>query len=281
MRKRFPAHGWLGLTLVIVFWELNWGLRGLRTHWAFFPLWLGYSLTVDALTFWRTGTSLLKRSRSKYLGLFLASAPVWWLFEAFNARLQNWQYLGAEQFTRQEFAFWATLSFTTVIPAVFGTAELVASSSLVQRLGRAGPPLRLGTKTLRNFFIAGWGMMALMLLWPRLFFPFLWLSLFFVLEPINFWLGNRSFTERLRTGDWRPVIALWLGILITAFFWEMWNFFSYPKWVYHIPWGDFYHIFEMPLPGYLGYLPFSLELYAIYHFLAGLLGKKRSTYLHL
>ncbi|RME89210.1 MAG: hypothetical protein D6770_05170 [Anaerolineae bacterium] len=280
MKKRFPAHGWLGLTLIIVFWELNWGLRGLRTHWAFFPLWLGYSLTLDALTFWRTGTSLLKRSRRKYIGLFLASAPVWWLFEAFNTRLQNWQYVGAEYFTRLEFAFWATLSFTTVIPAVFEAAELVSGLRVVQRLGH-GPSLRLGRETLRNVFIAGWVMMAMMLLWPRLFFPFLWLSLFFVLEPINVWLGNRSLTQRLREGDWRPILALWLGVLLTAFFWEMWNYLSYPKWVYHLPWGDFYHVFEMPLLGYLGYLPFALELYALYHFLAGLLGDKDSDYVRL
>jgi len=37
--------------LVAVFWILNWSLSGLRTHWGFFPLWLGYALTVDALVF--------------------------------------------------------------------------------------------------------------------------------------------------------------------------------------------------------------------------------------
>ena len=78
--KRFPVHGWIGLGLVAVFWALNWALTGLRTQWAFFPLWLGYCLTVDALVFWRTGTSLLFRNRRKYAGLFIASVPVWWLF---------------------------------------------------------------------------------------------------------------------------------------------------------------------------------------------------------
>mgnify|MGYP004705017605 CR=1 FL=1 len=43
----WPLHGWLGLTLVAVFWALNWFLSGLRTHWGFFPLWLGYALTVE------------------------------------------------------------------------------------------------------------------------------------------------------------------------------------------------------------------------------------------
>jgi hypothetical protein len=34
----------------------------------------------------------------------------------------------------------------------------------------------------------------------------------------------------------------------------------------------------MPLLGYGGYLPFSLELYSLYNFLAGLLGAKKSEY---
>ena len=124
MKSKFPLHGWLGLVLVAIFWTLNWTLSGLRTHWGFFPLWLGYCLTVDALVFWRTGTSLLTRSWRKYLGLFILSAPVWWLFEALNLRTQNWFYDGAEFFTPLSYGLLTTLSFTTVIPAVFGSAEL-------------------------------------------------------------------------------------------------------------------------------------------------------------
>ena len=125
--SRVPLHGWLGLGIVILFWTLNWTLPGARTHWGFFPLWLGYCLTIDALVYWRTGTSLLTRSPRQYLGLFLVSAPVWWIFELLNVRTQNWTYIGAEIFSPLEYAFWTTLSFTTVIPAVFGSAEFIAS----------------------------------------------------------------------------------------------------------------------------------------------------------
>jgi hypothetical protein len=31
------------------------------------------------------------------------------------------------------------------------------------------------------------------------------------------------------------------------------------------PYADVFHGFEMPLAGYLGYIPFSLELFALYH----------------
>jgi len=273
--KRFPFHGWLGLILVTVFWAVNWGLDGLRTHWGFFPLWLGYCLTVDALVFWRTGTSLLARSRMRYLGLFLASAPVWWLFELANWRLQNWHYNGGQAFSPFMFGFWATLNFTTVIPAVFGSAELMRSL-LPRRL--RGPVVGPGRATTLAFFLAGWVMLALMVAWPKLFFPFVWISLYFILEPINVWLGRRSLVEWTREGNWQPVVALWLGVLLTGFFWEMWNYLSYPKWTYDVPWGGWLHVFEMPLLGYGGYLPFALELFAMYHLIAGFLGGKKTEY---
>ena len=277
---KFPPHGWLGLILAGLFWILNWTLSGERTHWGFFPMWLGYCLTIDALVFYRTGASLLTRSWRKYVGLFLVSAPVWWLFEALNLRTQNWTYLGAEKFSSLEYAFWTTLSFTTVIPAVFGSAELIASFGFLDRL-RRGPVVRPDRLTTIVFFVAGWVMLALLLAWPRLFFPFIWLSIYFILEPLNVWLGDRSLAEWTQKGDWRPVISLWLGVLLCAFFWEMWNYFSYPKWVYHVPWGDWFHIFEMPLLGYGGYLPFALELYAIYHLFVGWSGDKHTEYIRL
>jgi hypothetical protein len=172
------------------------------------------------------------------------------------------------------------LSFTTVIPAVFGSAEFFASFDFVKRLGR-GPRVGTDKRTTLLFFALGWIMIALMLIWPRIFFLFIWISLYFILEPINIWLRNRSLAEWTQRGDWRPVIALWLGVLMTAFFWEMWNYFSYPKWVYGVAWGNWLHIFEMPLLGYGGYLPFALELYALYHFVAGLLGDKKSEYVKI
>lgn len=275
--KSFPIHGRVGLILAVVFWILNWTLPGPRTHWGFFPLWLGYCLTIDGLVFRRTGTSLLTRSMPKYIGLFLISAPVWWLFEALNLRTQNWIYFGAGQFTPLEYAFWTTLSFTTVIPAVFGSAELMASFPFVNRF-KHGPVIRTDKRTTVSFFILGWIMLALMLIWPLIFFPFIWISVYFILEPVNVWLGHRSLAEWTEKGDWRPVISLWLGVLLTAFFWEMWNYLSYPKWLYQVPWGNWFRVFEMPLLGYGGYLPFALELYALYHLILRLFGIRNSDY---
>ena len=186
--RRWPTHGWFGLGLVAIFWILNWSLPGLRTHWGFFPLWLGYCLTVDALVFTRKGHSLLSRSRVTYLGLFLSSALVWWLFELINLRTQNWIYDGREWFTDLQYALLASLSFSTVMPAVFGTAELVSTFNWVSKV-RRGPRIAPKPDTLLAFLVTGCLMLALLLLWPRTFFSLVWISISCMLEPVNVWLG--------------------------------------------------------------------------------------------
>jgi hypothetical protein len=276
----FPLQGWVGLGLVAIFWPLNWFLEGPRSHWAFFFLWTGFSLVVDGLVYKRTGTSLLTRSWRQYLGLFLFSAPAWWLFEALNWRVQNWVYVGKDFLGNWGYMILSTVAFSTVIPAVFGTAELVGSARFFQK-PRPGPVIKPDQRTTMGFFLAGWVMLILLLAWPKIFFPFMWLSIYFILEPLNVWLGNRNLAQWTQTGDWRPILALWGGVLVTGFFWEFWNFWSYPKWVYSVPYLDFLHIFEMPVLGYGGYLPFALELFALYNLVSGLLGDQRISYLRI
>lgn len=227
-------------------------------------MWLGYCLTVDALVFIRKGHSLLTRNPGAYVSLFFISVPAWWLFEVINWRTQNWYYVGENLFSGAEYFLLSSLSFSTVMPAVFGTAELAGTFPWINKM-KCALRITLTPATLITLFIIGCIMLALMLIWPVYFFPFVWLSVYFILEPFNVRLKNRTLLQYIAVGDWRPVLALWVGCLICGFFWEMWNFYSYPKWIYRIPFFDFLHIFEMPVLGYFGYLPFSMELFALYH----------------
>ena len=262
----WPARGWVGLILVAVCWPLNWLLPGVRTAYLFSPLWLGYILVVDALVQRRTGNSLWTRSRKNFVLLFLVSAPVWWLFELINLRTANWEYLGRNLFSAVQFNVLSTISFSIVVPAVFETAQLMRSFHWIERF--ASWPLIPATRTVFiGLFIIGLTMLTTMLVWPKVFYPFAWTSLVFIFEPINYWTGRPHFLEELRHGDWRTVISLSLGALVCGLFWEMWNYYSFPKWVYHVPRLGFSHIFEMPLLGYGGYVPFALELYALKNFL--------------
>ena len=268
VKASFLPHGWIGLSLVAVFWPLNWLLpAALRpAAYLFFPLWLGYVLTVDACVFRRSGTSLLSRSGKDFVLLFLASAPSWWLFEMINRRTRNWEYLGSDTFTTVQYAVLATVSFSTVMPAVFETAEWVRTFRWTDKFAH-GLVLRPGRGVAAGMLVAGLLMLSLTLLWPKYCYPMVWGAVFLILEPLNLSLGRQTFFDWLREGDWRPVVSLALGALVCGFFWEGWNYFSYPKWVYHTPGAEFLYLFEMPMLGYLGYLPFAWELFALRHLL--------------
>lgn len=260
-----PWQLWAGLALVAIFWPLNWLLEGNRTHWGFFPLWLGYVLAVDGLVARRTGSSLLLRSPSTFALLFPLSVPTWWLFELFNQRLRNWEYVGDESFSGLEYFAWCSLSFSTVLPAVLESAELFMSLRWIDRFARGPRFPRAGDSTRYRSLLAlaGIAMLAALLVWPRYCYPFVWISIVFLLEPLCLSLGRRAFTSDLARGDWRTWFALWCGGLMCGFFWELWNFWSYPKWIYHVPGVGFAKVFEMPLLGYLGYLPFAMELWLV------------------
>ncbi len=275
--RSFPVYGWTGLILVIVFWYLNWFLTGLRTDWAFFPLWLGFCLTVDGLVYLRKGTSLIKRSVRKYILLFVISAPVWWLFELFNSFTHNWIYDGKQYFTDLQFFILASISFSTVIPAVFEASELAGTFKWIRDL-KPYRKLKPSDKVTGWFIFLGILTLVLELLFPKVFYPFIWITVYFLVEPVNIKMNNRNLLMYTGDGNWKPVVALWIGCLICAFFWEMWNYYSYPKWNYYLPMVNFLHVFEMPLLGYIGYLPFSLELFAVYHLIIGMFGDKEQKF---
>lgn len=275
-RRAWPRHGWLGLGLIALFWYLNWTLTGPRTHWGFFPLWLGYCLTVDAWVAFRKGNSLFRRNPKAYVFLFFLSAPAWWLFELYNLRTQNWFYDGRELFTNLEYFLLASLSFSTVMPAVFGTAELVSTFPWFRSLS-PGRPTQISARTRWFLFLVGLIMLGLLIQWPRYFFAFVWGSAIFLVEPINARLGCRHLFACLAGRNWRPILSLATGCLVCGFFWELWNFYSYPKWIYRVPFVGFWKVFEMPILGYLGYLTFSFELFAIYELIAGRREKRSAS----
>jgi hypothetical protein len=124
-------------------------------------------------------------------------------------------------------------------------------------LPRIEPTLRL----LLVIHLAGWVMIGLIVGWPQFFFPLVWISVVLVLDPIAYWLGGRSLGWHIARHDWSPLFNIAVGTLICGWFWEMWNIYSLPKWTYSIPYVEYLHVFEMPVLGYGGYVPFGYEVY--------------------
>ena len=98
---------------------------------------------------------------------------------------------------------------------------------------------------------------------PDFAFPLVWVAPPTLLISLAALRGEPHVFSGIASGDWRPAVSSVLAALLCGVFWETWNFGSYAKWVYVIPYVDALHIFEMPLLGYAGYLPFGLTCAAI------------------
>jgi len=266
--KAFPLHFYLGLTLAAFFWSASWMHLGVLGEYAFFPQWFGYILVVDALVAWRTGASLLTRNPREFVALFLLSAPVWWLFEGMNNFVLNWHYLDTQEPSFGRMLLIGSIDFSIVIPAVFETTELVATFQFIERLRRNRHITISPALPWVLMYIGAFALIAVMLA-PQVAFPLTWVWLVLIVDPLNYLRGRASLLGQISRGDWRLVVALALGALICGVLWEMWNYFAMPKWFYTVPFLGFFELFEMPLLGYGGYLPFAWELYALYHLFWG------------
>jgi hypothetical protein len=280
LRSRFPDHGYIGLALIAFGWALAW-LRPESWQWlwenGFLFLWGGYCILIDALNVRYSGTSLLSRNGKAYIGLFILSVPLWWIFEFFNLSLRNWHYLQVRPLGHVEYAIRASVHFSVVIPAVLSTAELWGATPLPADM-RNGRRIAVTKRRLATLILTAVVMMILVVSFPKICFPLLWIGLYLFCDSLNVLIGAPSLLKRLERGDYRPVFCLAAGALTCGFFWEMWNFYALPKWYYTLPYFNDYHIFEMPALGYLGYPPFGLEVYAIYHLMIGLCGLKKTGF---
>jgi hypothetical protein len=75
--------------------------------------------------------------------------------------------------------------------------------------------------------------------------------------------GEATLFDDLGHGDWSTLVRLSLAALICGVFWEMWNMYSLARWVYDVPYVGRFHLFEMPVLGFAGYLPFGWECAAV------------------
>src|SRR4029077_2007423 len=56
--------------------------------------WTGFIIFADAIVWRARGASWLRSSPREFAALALASIPLWLVFEGFNLRIVNWNYVG-------------------------------------------------------------------------------------------------------------------------------------------------------------------------------------------
>lgn len=266
--RRFPWWGWLGIGWTLCAWVLAWTrfdwMAPIQTY-TFTPLWMGYIVVVQAWSWMRRGPSLMTEQPAAFTALFPTSAVLWWLFEYLNRFVQNWYYDGAGELTRGAYFLQATIPFSTVLPAVISTRDLLTTFPRLACGLDHGPALvieRIRRWAAVVLALAAAGLMGLGV-WPNLLFPLVWLAPFLLVICLQVLQGQSAIATPLSRGDWRSVWTAAWAALICGFFWELWNWHSLAHWSYAIPYVDRFHLFAMPLLGYAGYLPFGLECLVI------------------
>ncbi len=261
---RFPRWGWAGVVLCLASWLLAWQrftwFRLFQPH-TFVPIWAGFILAVNALAVKRSGSCLIMRRPLGFLLLFPASAGFWWFFEYLNRFVQNWYYTGIEGMGPGEYTFYSSLAFATVLPGVFSMIDLLRTvPALGIGLGRCRPiHLPSSNWIPATCLLAACIGLAMIGIFPDQLFALLWVSPLIILLALQALTGQTTLLYPLTTGDWRPVVVPALAALVCGFFWEMWNYFSLARWTYTIPFVQRFYLFEMPILGFGGYLPFGLE----------------------
>jgi hypothetical protein len=270
-RYRFPAYGWLGIVaLAGAEWMLFHGVKPVP---AFFTpiVWSAYLLIVDAAVLALTGRSRLHDAPVVFARMALLSVPLWLIFEAYNLRLRNWTYVGVpHEWVAALLGYgW---SFATIFPAIFETSDLV------QVLLPPIPiqPWVISPKVENALMSFGAACLILPLVIPRriaaYLFVLVWLGFVFLLDPLNRRLALPSFLGDLSEGFSRRLYGFLFSGWICGWLWEFWNNWAGAKWHYTFPMFQRQKIFEMPAPGFLGFLPFALECFAMYVTAAWLAG---------
>ncbi len=256
---RIPRHGLLGLALLLASWVLAWSrfdLPGIAEQHTFFPLWLGFIFALDGLVFRRAGRSLWKNHRPAFLLLFPVSALSWWYFEFLNRFVRNWWYPDRMDFGPLHYLVYSSLCFATVLPAIFELHALLMTFPALRHRWSRGPRAR-PPRAAAAFFLLGAALLPLVPLFPDPLFFATWIAPLALLAGALGLARVASPFDPIRNGDWTPVLSLALAALICGFCWELWNFFSSPRWVYAVPYVQRFPLFEMPAVGYAGYLPFG------------------------
>jgi hypothetical protein len=270
-RRRFPAWGWGGVVILGAGEVLLFN----GSHWVaiyFTPIaWTGYLLLTDAAIFSLRGESRLAGAPREFLKLAFWSVPLWLIFEAYNLRLENWTYVGlpASPLLQAVGYVW---SFATIWPAILETADFLVALRPVPE--RAARPVALGPPGHLSLIMLGLVMVTVPVLAPKslgqYLFGAVWVGFALLLDPLNHFARQRSLLGDLEAGRRTTFYTLLGSGLVCGILWEFWNYWAAAQWHYVFPILQGWKIFEMPLPGYLGFPAFAVECFVMYEFLGTL-----------
>lgn len=226
--------------------------------------WWGYIFFLDGLVEYLTDRSWMRGRPREFWGTCVpVSIATWTAFDLMNRLVRNWLYVFPEGLSGGERLAGYAASFATVTPAVLLTAAALEALGLFR--GVRVRPWRVGPATEATWLALGVVFLAVPLVVRRPeACPALWLFAVFLLEPVNRRIGAASLLRDLENGYAGRILRLAAAGLVCGFLWEWWNYWARAKWVYTIPYLPEVRLFEMPVVGYLGFIPFAWEVFAVY-----------------
>lgn len=234
--------------------------------WLYQPAWYGLLLAAAAGLARRTGRPPLTAGQA--ISLLLWSVPFWYAFEAVNFRLANWYYVLLPAGAATRWIGCAT-AFATVLPALHLAHRWTTELGLAR--GWRTPAFRLRPVHLAAAGAAGIAFVALALWRPGVFFPLVWGALTLLLEPWN-WRRDpdASLLADLARGRPGRIVRLLAAGLAVGLVWEGLNALALARWIYTVPGLEGMKLFEMPVPGYLGFPVLALDAFVAYRALVHL-----------
>ncbi|EOA6542495.1 TPA: mechanosensitive ion channel protein MscS [Vibrio vulnificus] len=280
-RANLPWWFYIGLGGTVLFWWLMWSRSEAMLPWvyyAFTPLWWSFIILLDGIVYRFNGGRSLCATKPGLL-LFMAGVSFfgWMYFEYYDYFvLENWYYPNAEKtsLSREMILLLFCFSYTTVTPAIMQWYTLLCTFPSIRKRYRFGPVWHLKPNWL---IYGGLASIFLMVFFPKLLFWAVWIGpmavMTGILERYGIW---NPFHGILTSGNWTSAALVGMASLINGFFWEMWNFGSaHPDtqlitnpnyWVYDIPFVNLTWLplpTEMPLLGYMGYVPFGILVWQV------------------
>jgi hypothetical protein len=274
--SKLTVYGWAGLIgLLAAEWLMFRGVPPVAVY--FTPIaWTCYILLADAAVLAIQGHSRLHDQPGRLALTAVLSMPLWLIFEAYNLRMQNWTYRGVPQAWPLALLGYGW-SFATITPGIFETADLIESFGYFP----GARPVKFSRPAQKGMIIFGAICLLLPLLAPRTaaarLFVLVWIGFVFLLDPINYRLGLSSLIGDLAEGRRSRFYSLLASGFACGWLWEFWNYWAAAKWHYVFPMFQEWKIFEMPVPGYLGFLPFALECFVMYVTATWLLGLRTTA----
>jgi hypothetical protein len=263
------AYGWLGLLLLLVSEYCLFRKIEPFCSWFYCFAWWSYILLADNLLLKLRGRSLLSGRHPELWRMLPLSVFIWLIFEGYNLAIRNWAYVDVPT---EIWIRWPgyCAAFATVLPGVFITTDLIEHmlfGSHERHFASESEELSVLPRGIPSpaFMVLGFVFCAAPLVSPRWFFPTVWLGPIFLFDPLLERLGLLSLSVQIASGDRRRIFSLLLGGLVCGFLWEFWNFWAASRWVYSIPYFGRWRVFEMPVLGFLGFPPFALECWILYH----------------